>query len=46
MADKFYLLLLSSGEQYFGEEVNDKCIEYITTVPWLEMEKFNYTEPI
>lgn len=45
MADKFYLLLLSSGEQYFGEEVNDACIEYLLSVDWLEMEKFNYQEP-
>lgn len=40
MADKFYLLLLSSGEQYFGEEVNDACIEYLLSVDWLEMVSF------
>lgn len=36
MADKLYLLMLASGEDFFGEEKSDRCIEMLTERDWLE----------
>lgn len=37
MADKFYMLLLSSGEDFFGEEKSDLCIELLMERDWLQV---------
>lgn len=37
MADKFYMILLASGEELFGEEISDKCIELLMEREWLEV---------
>jgi len=37
MADKLYLLMLASGEDFFGEEKSDRCIEMLTERDWLEV---------
>ncbi|KAL4496061.1 hypothetical protein ABPG72_015483 [Tetrahymena utriculariae] len=43
MSDKLYLLLLASGEDLFGEEKSDACIELLMERDWLE-EKQTFDE--
>ena len=37
MSDKLYLFLLSSGEEYYGEERCEKGIELLTSIDWLDV---------
>lgn len=37
MADKLYLLLLASGEDFFGEKKSDACTELLMERDWLEV---------
>ncbi|EGR30268.1 tubulin-specific chaperone d, putative [Ichthyophthirius multifiliis] len=36
-SDKLYLLIMSSGEEYFGEEKSDQITELLTSNDWLDV---------
>ncbi len=38
MADKFYVMLLTNGEDLFGEK-NDQIIDYLLQYEWLNVKK-------
>ncbi|KRX05461.1 Armadillo-type fold [Pseudocohnilembus persalinus] len=43
MFDKFYIFLMSSGEDFFTEEKNDEIIEFLACIDFLD-ERFNPSE--
>lgn len=39
MFDKFYIFLMSMGEDFFGEDDNDDLLDFLSGIDWLD-ERF------
>lgn len=43
MFDKFYLFMMTSGEDIFGEDTNDELLDFLCGIDWLD-DRFDGAE--